>query len=83
MSKKKTNRLIPVDTPPELLDYFQETFEYLWNKGYSAKEIAKELQFDDKENTPWDGKLKVWHVYYFAQKFGLKKRNQKQKSRVC
>jgi hypothetical protein len=65
--------------PPEdtvLGSYFKETFEMLWNEGKSAKEIAEELQFDDVENTPWEGKLKLWHVYYFARKWGLKPRRR-------
>jgi hypothetical protein len=64
--------------PPEHTDegsYFKETFIMLWNEGRSAKEIAEELQFDDPKNAPW--KLKLYHVYYFAEKWGLKKRCKK------
>jgi len=81
MSESKVKHLIDENT--DIGDYFKETFEDLWNEGYTAREIAKELQFDDVLNTPWEGKLKVWHVYYFASKWKLKKRNIKSKSRVC
>jgi len=71
-----------IDENSDIGGYFRDTFEMLWNRGDSAKEIAKELQFDDVRNTPWDGRLKEWHVYYFAQKWKLKPRHTQTKSRV-
>ena len=67
--------------PTEHEYWFREDFEYYWNKGLTAKEIFKEMQFDDPPHSPW--KLKLYHVYYFANKFGLKKRNQRRTKRVC
>jgi len=77
MSENKSERLIPAEEE----DWFREEFEYYWNKGCTAKEIFEEMQFDDNDNAPW--KLKLYHVYYFANKFGLKKRNQRRTKRVC
>ena len=65
--------------PTEHEYWFREDFTAYWNEGLSAKEIAKEMQFNDPSNAPWD--LREWHVYYFAQKFGLPKRNRKSKQR--
>jgi len=74
---EESKRLIPA----ECEDYFKEEFIWRWEEGYTAKQIFEELQFNDPDNAPW--KLQLWHVYYFAQKYGLKKRNIQQKSRVC
>ena len=72
------NRLIPLEEE----DWFRENLEYYWNEGLSAKEIAKEMQFKRDENgdAPWSP-LEIYHVYYFAKKYGLPKRNQKRKKR--
>jgi len=82
MSEKKEprNRLIPAEEE----EWFREDFEYYWEQGLTAKEIAKRMQFKEDENgdAPWSP-LEIYHVYYFANKYGLKKRNIKHKSRVC
>lgn len=74
--------LIDENTPEG--SYFKETFIMLWNQGKSAKEIAEELQFFDGPDNPnslspvnpYDNKLKLYHVYYYAQKWGLPKRRK-------
>lgn len=70
--------------PPEEEYWFREDFTYYWEQGLTAKQIAKEMQFkeDEKGDAPWSP-LEVWHVYYFAQKYKLKKRNIIGKSRFC
>ena len=80
MSKEvKGNRII-ISEDDDLGSYFRETFEWMWERGCTAKEIFEELQFNDPEN-PW-GELKLYHVYYFARKWGLQKRNEKH-PRIC
>jgi len=65
--------------PTEHEYWFREDFTSYWNDGYTAKQIYEEMQFNDPKNAPW--KLEMWHVYYFAKKFNLPKRNQKAKQR--
>lgn len=68
--------------PPKWEDYWREEFTWHWNEGHSAKEIAEEMQFfDTPDNVPWAGKLKLYHVYYFAKKYNLKKRHKTRKPR--
>lgn len=67
--------------PPKWEDYFREEFTWHWNEGHSAKEIFEEMQFDDPENTPWKP-LKMYHIYYFARKYKLKKRHVRRKERT-
>jgi hypothetical protein len=62
--------------PPDWEDYWRDEFTWHWNEGHPAKEIFEDMQFDDPANTPWKP-LKLWHVYYFAEKYGLKKRKGK------
>lgn len=77
---ERTKRLIP----PEHEYWFREDFTYFWEQGYTAKQIYEEMQFgkNDMGEAPWEG-LKLYHVYYFADKYGLKKRHTQRKSRVC
>lgn len=79
-SRIKRGRTLPIpninDMTDEELDYFVETFEWLWEKGASVKEIMENMEFQDKPYTPWQGELKKWHCYYFAKKLKLKKRHK-------
>lgn len=69
--------------PLEWEDWWRDNFEYYWNEGLPAKQIAEEMQFfDTPDNVPWAGKLKLYHVYYFAEKYGLKKRHHPRKRRA-
>jgi hypothetical protein len=67
MSENKYSHLIPKRHE----EWFKEEFTNLWDKGYTAKQIFKELKFNDSD-MPW--KLELWHCYYFARKYKLKKR---------
>jgi len=67
--------------PDIALDCIVETFEAMWEEGKSVKEIAEELQFEDEENTPWEGKLRPHMVYYFAKKLHLEKRHKHSKKK--
>ncbi len=62
--------------PNEWEDWFKEEFTFYWEQGLMAKEIYEKMQFNDPPHTPWLP-LKEWHVYYFAEKYGLKKRKGK------
>ena len=69
-------RRIPIvgeETDEQNIDYFVETFEMYWERGDSAKEIFKEVQFDE-----WG--LKLYQVYYVAKKLGLGKRHKHQQN---
>jgi hypothetical protein len=46
----------------------------LWAQGYLAKDIAKELNFGEN-GTPYE-KLKTYHVWFYRQKFNLRKRRK-------
>ncbi len=65
----------------EELDWLLEEIAFFWNKGLSAREVAKEMWFGEtaikeaKERGVKVGDigyphLKTRHVYYFVQKYG-------------
>jgi len=69
----KQRRLIPLNEE----DWFKEELEFFWNQGFTAQQIHKKMELKDQYQ------LQVWQVYYLASKYGLKKRNNKRKPRVC
>jgi len=85
-ARVKRGRLLPIPNINEMedwmVDVFVEDFEWMWEKGLSAEEIMKKMQFEDVVNTPWDGKLRQWHVYYFAKRLNLPPRHRFQKKVV-
>jgi hypothetical protein len=86
-ARVKRGRLLPIPNINEMedweVDVFVEDFEYYWEQGLGAKEIAKEMQFKRDENgdAPWSP-LELWHVYYFAKRLGLPPRHRFQKKVV-
>jgi hypothetical protein len=68
---------------------FLNLLGYYWDEGYSAKKIAKVLEFG-VPGTMCE-KMKTYHVYYFAEKYrdeygftprGKKKKNEPSKNAV-
>ena len=68
-----SNRLIPLNEQ----DWFKDEFIYYYEElRLSGEEVLKKLH---EVGYP---EMKLYHVYYFAKKYGLKSRNQQRKQRT-
>ena len=82
-AEASTQELVPANT----FDWLIDEIAYYWNKGLTAKEIFKEMQFG--KYAPENGgfpDLQVRHIYYFVKKYGkeygiIPRKKQKKKEK--